>query len=65
MTSLLDPAQIEERERRRVKQLVQQVGVCHEGIAGGGAAYTFSSLEFISLCVDRQRSRLRWRSAGS
>lgn len=26
MTSLLDPAQIEERERRRLKQLEQQVG---------------------------------------
>lgn len=30
MTSLLDPAQLEERERRRLKQLEQQVG--------GGAA---------------------------
>jgi len=31
MTSLLDPAQIEERERRRLKQLEQQV----RGGAGG------------------------------
>lgn len=64
MTSLLDPTQIEERERRRVKQLEQQVGAGHEG-GGGGATYAFRSLEFTSFCVDREQSRLRWRSARS
>ena len=44
MTALLDPTQIEEREKRRLKELDQQVGGGGGGGRGGGDRMEYSKV---------------------
>ena len=67
MTALLDPAQIEERERRRLKQLEQQVrGWGAGGERKGGIDFEYQKIVAVILppVSSSEQSKPRWRSGG-
>lgn len=68
MTALLDPTQIEERERRRLKQLEQQVvggGRGRGGVRNTGREAAFLNTPPPPVSSFSELSKPRWRSVVS